>query len=133
MYKYSEEQEEKIRQDREELKRLDRNRRKIQDAARGGPLTIPGDVLERAKEELQRCEKYIAGLDDRSDEKTIFYNHYVKRISLSMIGYDLGRSDNSCRDIIKRQLARRSLDGQSGEQSERRTYRPRPQRRRKGE
>lgn len=131
MYKYSEEQEEKIRQDREELKRLGSNRRIIRNAARGGPLTIPGEVLEKAKEEAQRCDEYIAGLDGA--ERTVFSNHYSGGVSLDIVADNLGKSRSSCDDLIKRQLARRSLDGKSGEQSERRTHRPRPQRRRKGE
>ena len=131
MYKYSEEQERKIRQDREELKRLGSNRRIIRNAARGGPLTIPGEVLERAKEEARRCDEYIAGLS--GTERTVFSNHFGDELALDLVADSLCKSRSSCDDLIKRQLARRSLDGQSGEQSERKTHRPRPQRRRKGE
>lgn len=131
MYKYSKEQEEKIRQDREELKRLRSNRRIIRNAARGGLLTIPGEVLDKAKEEARRCDEYIAGLD--GVERIIFDKHYGGGVSLAVVGDLIGRSGSSCADIIRRQLAARSLDGQSGEQSERKTHRPRPQRRRKGE
>lgn len=131
MYKYSEEQEEKIRQDREELKRLGSNRRIIRNAARGGPLAIPGEVLEKAKEEARRCDEYIASLDGM--ERTVFSSHFSGGVSLDVVGDSLGKSRSSCDDLIKRQLARRSIDGQSGEQSKRKTHRPRPQRRRKGE
>jgi DNA-directed RNA polymerase specialized sigma24 family protein len=131
VYKYSEEQEKKIRQDREELKRLRTNRRIIRSAARGGPLTIPGEVLERAKEEARRCDEYIAGLSGA--ERAVFSSHYGGGVSLDIVADNLGKSRSSCDDLIKRQLARLSLDGQSGEQSTRRTHRPRPQRRRKGE
>ena len=131
MYRYSEEQEEKIRQDREELKRLRTNRRIIRSAARGGPLSIPGELLEKAKEEARRCDEYIAGLSGA--ERAVFSSHYGGGVSLAVIGDSLGKSRSSCDDLIKRQLARLSLDGQCGEQSDRKTHRPRPQRRRKGE
>lgn len=131
MYKYSNEQESRIRADREELKRLRSNKRIVKAAARGGVLSIPGEVVKRAREEAQRCEQYIAGLD--GIERIIFDKHYGGGVSLAIVGELIGRSGNSCADIIRRQLATRSLDGSSGEAATAKRQRPRPQsRRRKG-
>lgn len=131
MYKYSEEQESRIRADREELKRLRSNKRIVKAAARGGVLSIPGEVLKRAREEAQRCDSYIAGLD--GVERIIFEKHYGGGVSLAIVGELIGRSGNSCADIIRRQLATRSLDGSSGEAAAAKRHKPRPKsRRRKG-
>lgn len=129
MYKYGEEQERKIKSDREELKRLQSNKRIVRAAARGGTISIPEEVVERARCEARRCEDYIAGLS--GIERIIFERHYGSGVSLAIVGELIGRSGNSCADIIRRQLATRSLDGSSGEAATAKRQRPRPERRRR--
>ena len=113
MYKYSESQEERIRKDREALKRYQRNKRIIRAAARGGAENIPGEVLKRAKAEAGAAEKYFEGLS--GETRIIFESHYKNGVSLAIVGDLIGRSGNSCADLIRRQLATVSLDGKEGE------------------
>lgn len=129
MYRYSEETEQRIKADRQELGRYDENRRIIRAATRGaigqppGVAVKYGDIVRAARQELDRCDKYFEVL--QGEIYYIFIEHYKKCKSLEIVAGRIGRSRSSCDDLIKRQLAAVALDLSEGEGSERRRNRQR--------
>ena len=122
MYKYGEDIERRIKEDRERLKRYGDAVQILRAAARA---ELPGEVVKDSGEVVKAVDKYIAGLTGA--ERIIFDKHYRGGVSLGVVGDMLGRSRSGCIDIIRRQLAAVPLSGDSSQATDsrqrRRTWR----------
>lgn len=110
MYKYGAEIEQRIKADREELRRC-----------RGGRSDHRGRRGKKPGEVSRKILEYIGGLSE--PERGIFKKHFLQGVALEIIGGELGRSASWCSDRIKRQLAALPLNG--GERVQVRRYRRR--------
>ncbi len=102
MYKYGAEIEQRIKADREELRRCRRGGRS---GPRGRREKKPGEVSGKILD-------YIGGLSE--PERGIFKKHFLQGVALEIIGGELGRSASWCSDRIRRQLAALPLNGGEG-------------------
>lgn len=101
MYKYGAEIEERIKADREELRRC-----------RGGRSGHRGRRGKKPGEVSGKILSYIKGLSE--PERGIFKKHFLQGLALEIIGGELGRSASWCSDRIRRQLAALPLHGGEG-------------------
>lgn len=102
MYKYGAEIEQRIRADREELRRC----------RRGGRSNHRGRREKKPGEVSGKILNYIGGLSE--PERGIFQKHFLQGVTLEIIGGELGRSASWCSDRIRRQLAALPLNGGEG-------------------
>ena len=122
MYKYGEDIERRIKEDRERLKRYGDAVQILRAAAR---VELPGEVVKEAGEVVKAVDEYIASLTGA--ERIVFDKHYRSGASLGVVADMLGRSRSGCIDIIRRQLAAVPLSGDSSQATDsrqrRRTWR----------
>lgn len=106
MYKYGEDVERRIKEDRERLNRYGDAVQILRAAARA---EYPGEVVEQAEEDVKTCGRYILSLP--AFERGIFERHYCGGVSMQILADELRCSKSRINDIIRRTLAARALSG----------------------
>ena len=102
MYRYGAEVEQRIKADREELRRCRRGGRS---GSRGRSGRSSGAVSELVR-------GYVSKLGQ--PEREIFERYFLQGVALEIIGGGLGKSASWCNDRIRRQLAAHPLHGGEG-------------------
>ena len=106
MYRYGEAVERRIEADRAELDRYEDAVQILRAAARAD---YTDEVIRDAGEIVRRCAQYMLSLPPF--ERAIFERHYCSGVSMQVLADELRCSRSRINDIIRRQLAAKSLDG----------------------